>query len=81
MNYRLDDWGQDNDDQYFLLWLFDMIFQTIREQGVANNVTEISVRRLDQYIKDPEKMAGMGRISIRLDQESLDWGSKEENDE
>lgn len=81
VNYRMGDGIPDNDDQYFLLWLFDMIFQTMREQGVINNVTQISVKRLDQYIKDPEKMAGMGRISIRLDQESLDWGSKEENNE
>ena len=81
VNYRMGNEVPNNDDQYFLLWLFDMIFETMREQGVVNNVTQISVRRLDQYIKDPEKMTGMGRVSIRLDQESLDWGSKEGNNE
>lgn len=80
VSYRMNR-GEQNDDQAFLLWLFDLVFRTIRKEGVNRNVTEMPIQQLEQYTKNPERIEQMGKVRVLLNQEILTWGVKEEDNE
>lgn len=76
-DYRADYSLTDNDDQAFLLWLFDQVFRTIHEQGVSKAVTEMPVKLLEQRKKN-NTLDGVGKIRLHLNYKELQWKPEEE---
>ena len=77
VDYRTDYSLTDNDDQAFLLWLFDQVFRTIQEQGVSKAVTEMSVKLLEKRKKN-NTLDGVGKIRLHLNYKELQWKPEEE---
>lgn len=77
VDYRTDYSLTENDDQAFLLWLFDQVFRTIQEQGVSKAVTEMPVKLLEQRKKN-NTLDGVGKIRLHLNYKELQWKSEEE---
>lgn len=85
VSYQMDV-GSTNDDQAFLLWLFDLIFWTIMEQSWEHCITDLSVKDLmDMKAKDTLKNV-MGKVNLYLVENlsgdsSLDLKWQKEEDE
>lgn len=77
VDYRTDYSLTENDDQAFLLWLFDQVFRTIQEQGVSKAVTEMSVKLLEKRKKN-NTLDGVGKIRLHLNYKELQWKPEEE---